>query len=117
ACCPFADIAGFPTQIPFPPEFTSRTLTTPVAPFMPNCPQSQITSMGLLTDKIDQRVRTEVCCQFPGCSLVQPHQRGLQNESSFHSEVQSNLDRFDRVVAAIWISGIICFTHSAYDVL
>ena len=55
--------------------------------------------------------RSSASCQVVG--LVAPHQRRLDDEILFHAEVQRDLHRLQRVVAAIGIAGIIRLAHAA----
>ena len=72
--------------------------------------------MAVLDDEIDQRPPAQRLCETPGLGLVEPHQRGVQHEAVLHAEVERDLQRLDRVVAAIGIAGIVRLAHPAYYV-
>ncbi len=78
---------------------------------------AQIAGVRVADDGLDQRRAADVLRHFPGRGLVDPHQRRFQHEAGVHADIERNLHRLDRVVAAIGIAGKIRLAHAADDAL
>jgi hypothetical protein len=60
--------------------------------------------MRALYDEIDECTPAELLRQTPCFGFVDPHQRGLEDYSGLHTEVNGDLERLNGVVTAIRIT-------------
>ena len=60
-----------------------------------------------------QLLAADVVGQREGLRLVDPHQRRIHHEALLHAEIERDLQRLQRIVAAIGIAGIIRLAHAA----
>src|SRR5690242_20535996 len=74
---------------------------------------AEVTAVGFLADQLDELVAAERVRQSPGCSLIAPHQGGVNDETTVHPERQCRLQRLQGVVSAIGVAGIVGFAHLA----
>ena len=65
---------------------------------------AEIAAVCRLAHQLDQGGTTKPAGEFPTRRLVAPHQRRVDHEPMIHAERQGNLQRFERVVAAIGIA-------------
>ena len=58
---------------------------------------------------------SQLVCQCPRLSLVQPHQRRVQDELRIHGQVQGDIQRLDKTVTAIGIPAVIRLRDARHD--
>lgn len=66
-----------------------------------------VAGMRFVTDKADERVATDRLSEFPGFGFREVHQRPLNPETRFHAEINRELKRFHRVLAAIRVPAVV----------
>src|SRR5208283_4780036 len=76
-------------------------------PIMKALAVAAVAGMRLQADDVDQRRAGEPFGHPPGFRLVDPHERRLDHEADVHAEVQRDLHRLHRIVAAVRIAGIV----------
>lgn len=86
------------------PEATGVALPTSEAPLVSDSTLAQVACMRALYDEIDECTAAELLRQTPCFGLVDPHQRGLDDYSCLHTEINRDLERLNRVVTAIRIT-------------
>ena len=74
---------------------------------------SIITGEGLIADDIES---TQFVSQCPGFFFVQPHQWSDDIKREIHGERQGGVQRFDKNISAIRISGKITLGYAGDDV-
>jgi hypothetical protein len=74
-----------------------------------------VASVRVVYDDIDERIAAKIMRKLPGLRFIDPHQRRLEREALPHTERDGDLQRFDRVVATIGITGEIGLAHAAND--
>lgn len=104
---------GFELGVTNAAQLASRAIATTIAPVVETTAVAQIATMGAAPDDVDERLPAEIIGDIPGCGLVYPHQRSVDYKPSLHSQVEGDLERFDRVVAAVGITRVVGFTHAA----
>ena len=80
---------------------------------MPLRAVAQVAGVRMLDDQLDESGAAERFRQLPRRRLVEPHQRRLDDEALVHAQVERDLQRLQRVVAAVGISGVIGLAHAA----
>ena len=88
-------------------QFAGRAFATAVA-F-----DAIVTSECLVADDVKH---TQVICQFPGLCLVNPHQRGVDDELLVHRQVERHVQGTDEGVAAVGIARIVGLRHTGHKV-
>ncbi len=92
-------------------------VTATVTPWIQLVPHACVASVCFASDGFNQIRTAELLCQSPRLCLVDPHERSVQNEADFGAQINGDLQRFDRVVPAVRIAGVIGLTHACNDVL
>jgi hypothetical protein len=80
---------------------------------MPDITRAEITAVRFFKDEVHEHLAAKRFGKAPGFRLADPHEGRFENKTAVHPEVQSKLHRFDRVVPAIGVAGIIGFAHAA----
>jgi len=71
---------------------------------MAACADTQIAGMSQFKDGVNQRFSTQAVCHLPRRSFIDEHQRSVKNQTRRHTKTQSYLERFDGIIAAVWIA-------------
>ena len=74
---------------------------------------AEIARVGVLDDELDQRLAAELLGHRPGLGLVEPHQRRVDHHGGVHAEAERDLERLERVVAAVGIGREVGLAHAA----
>src|SRR5205085_11739209 len=98
------------------PPLAGGTIAAAIAPGMVLRADAEVTAVVLYEDQLDELVAAERVRESPGCSLIAPHQRGVNDETMIHAERQCRLQRLQGVVAAVGIAGIVGLAHAADEV-
>jgi hypothetical protein len=69
--------------------------------------------MGLGTNYFDESLSTDIPSHLPRLRFINPHQRGVDGQPRIHAQIDSRLERFDRIIAAVWIARIVRLTHAS----
>src|SRR5260364_402516 len=94
-----------------------RTRAAAKAPRVQLCPFAEVTGMRLHADQLNERSPAQRFRKPPVGGFVKPHQSRLHQETPIHAKIQRHLQRLDRVVAAIRISGETRLAHPAEEYL
>src|SRR5687768_9251550 len=71
--------------------------------------------MGLFLNEADEFLAAKLGGETPRLRFINPHERGFENKTRLHSEIDCCLKRFDRIVAAIGIARKVCLAHPSND--
>jgi len=94
-------------------QFTGRACTATISPIVVRVVVALIAGMCFVSDERDECIASQSLGQSPSLRLVDPHQRRFDDEAGIQAKVQGNLQCLKCIVAAVWVTRIICFTHSA----
>src|SRR5205809_2554795 len=84
-----------------------------VAPLVAVLAVAEIARVRVLDDEVDQRLAAELLGHRPGLCLVEPHQRRVDHHRGVHAEAERDLQRLERVVAAVGIGREVGLAHPA----
>src|SRR5262245_9427720 len=93
-----------------------RAFATAMAPGLPWPALAHVAGVRLLEHDLDQLLAAQLGRELPGLRLVEPHQRRVQHEAAVHAEIERDLQRLQRVVAAIGIAREVGLAHAAHEV-
>src|ERR1700761_4036665 len=79
-------------------------LTATEAPVVQFRALADVTRMRLDANQFNECVAAKRMREAPRIGLVEPHQRRLEGEAAIHAEVQRDLQRLHRIVAAIRVA-------------
>ncbi|ABA49515.1 hypothetical protein BURPS1710b_0356 [Burkholderia pseudomallei 1710b] len=94
-------------------QLACRAFATAEAPVMQLRALADIARVRLDADQLDERRAAQLLGEPPRIGLVEPHQRRFQHEARVHAEIERDLQRLHRVVAAVRIAGEIGLAHAA----
>ena len=118
---------GFETILPFLKPIEHLILDDSISEVMVNGPDrifiekagfiEVVRGVSLGEKNVDQGSAANLVGERESRRLIDPHQRRMDDEAPIGTERQSELHRFDRIVAAIRIAGEIGFTHTGYEMM
>jgi hypothetical protein len=88
-----------------------------IAPIVQDRAVAAVAAMAVAADDLDEFRAAELFGQSPGRGFIDPHQRRVNDEASVHAEIERDLQRLERVVAAIGITREIRLAHAGNEML
>src|SRR5664279_1024163 len=102
-----------PALVALAAQVARRAQAASIAPGVAMLAVAEVAGMRVLDDELQQRLAAEAIGHVPCSGLVEPHERRVDRHRLVETEADGDLQRLQRVVAAVGIAGVVGLAHAA----